>query len=158
MASLFIGLAFLASSPKALDADQESILWIETASGAKEFTVEIARTRKEQQRGLMHRRDLAQDAGMLFPFREERHASFFMKNTYIPLDIIFLASNGTIVRIAERTEPLTTISHHSPGKVAAVLEINGGLSDELGIRVGDVVHHQFFGNLEICRIDDQGCP
>jgi uncharacterized membrane protein (UPF0127 family) len=123
-----------------------SELWIETAAGARHhFAIELALTSAQQAQGLMFRESLAPDAGMLFIFPEARQASFWMKNTLIPLDMMFIGADGRIVNIARRTKPLTTDSVPSEGPVLAVLEVNGGLADLLGIRRGDLVAHEAFG-------------
>jgi len=111
------------------------------SSGAKvhRFTVEVARTPAEQATGLMNRSELAPDRGMIFPFDAPRDASFWMKNTLIPLDMIFVRSDGTIANIAVNTVPLSLDPVFSEGPVGAVLEIPGGRSDELGIKAGDKV-------------------
>ena len=110
-------------------------------SGGKvhKFTVEVAKTPEEQATGLMNRSDLAPDRGMVFPFDPPRGASFWMKNTLIPLDMIFVRSDGTIANIATNTVPLSLEPVFSEGTVGAVLEIAGGRSDELGIKPGDKV-------------------
>ncbi|MVZ97675.1 DUF192 domain-containing protein [Sphingorhabdus sp. IMCC26285] len=110
-------------------------------SGAKKrsFTVEIARNSMEQAKGLMFRTELADDTGMIFPFPEPKIASFWMKNTVIPLDIIFIRENGTIESIAENTVPYSTEPVSSGEPVASVLELRGGLTSELGIAAGDKV-------------------
>jgi uncharacterized membrane protein (UPF0127 family) len=82
---------------------------------------------------------MADDAGMLFDFGRDERASFWMRNTYIPLDMLFIKADGTIESIAERTTPLSERSVPSKGPVRYVLEINGGLSDRLGIEAGDKV-------------------
>ena len=87
----------------------------------------------------MNRGTLAPDRGMIFPFEEERQASFWMKNTLIPLDMIFVRADGTIANIEANTVPLSLQPVHSDGPVAAVLEVTGGRSAELGIRAGDTV-------------------
>lgn len=103
------------------------------------FSVEVARTEDEQARGLMFRESLAPGAGMLFPFERPRPASFWMKNTLIPLDMIFVRADGSIARIAARTVPHSLESVGVGEPVAAVLEIAGGRAAELGIREGDRV-------------------
>jgi uncharacterized membrane protein (UPF0127 family) len=103
------------------------------------FTVEIARTSQQQARGLMFRNALADDKGMVFPFTEMRMASFWMKNTFIPLDIIFVRADGSIENIAMNTVPYSTDPVESTAPVAAVLELRGGLTAELGIKAGDKV-------------------
>jgi hypothetical protein len=115
-------------------------LTVETAAGTKHvFSVEIARTTEERARGLMFRDRLAPDGGMLFVYRADQPVSMWMKNTLIPLDMLFIARDGTIRSIAERTVPLSETIIPSPGAVGAVLEINGGTAERLGIRPGDRV-------------------
>lgn len=89
--------------------------------------------------GLMNRQDMARDRGMVFPFDQPRVASFWMKNTYIPLDIIFIRADGSIANIAADTVPMSLEPVFSEGEVSAVLELNGGQSAELGIGPGDKV-------------------
>jgi hypothetical protein len=121
-------------------------LWIETERGARyQFTVEMATTPRQQSMGLMFREEMAADGGMLFVFPEVRPASFWMRNTLISLDMLFIDAEGTILNIHERTEPLTDTSRPSAGPVRGVLEINGGLSDVLGIEAGDRVLNPAFG-------------
>jgi len=114
---------------------------LEVRSGSRthRFTVEVARTSQEQARGLMFRERLGPGEGMLFPFSPPRPASFWMKNTLIPLDMIFIRPDGTIGRIAANTVPhsLESVAFGEPA--AAVLEIAGGRSAALGIREGDRV-------------------
>lgn len=103
------------------------------------FRVELARTPAEQARGLMYRTELGADAGMLFLFRPPQRASFWMKNTYIPLDMLFIRSNGSIARIAANTAPLSLEPVDAGETVVAVLEIAGGRAAAAGIREGDHV-------------------
>ena len=114
---------------------------LEIRSGGKvhRFTVEVARTPEQQAQGLMYRESLAPDRGMLFPYSPPQVAGFWMKNTLIPLDMIFIRADGTIAMIADNTIPhsLETVSAGEP--VAAVLEIAGGRSAELGITASDRV-------------------
>lgn len=117
---------------------------IASSNGRHVFRVEMARTTDEQARGLMYRTDIPKDGGMLFaPYPAEgggpREASFWMKNTPSPLDIIFIRADGTIARIAENTVPFSEAQVPSGEPVAAVLELNGGRSAELGIAEGDKV-------------------
>lgn len=119
--------------------DAREALLVTTDAGDKQFQVERADDPQERARGLMFRREMADEHGMLFDFGAEEPASFWMANTYIPLDMIFIKADGTIESIAERTTPLSQRSVTSKGPVRYVLEINGGLSDELGIEPGDKV-------------------
>ena len=114
-------------------------LEIRGASGTHRFTVEVARTPDQQAQGLMFRTALGADEGMIFPFPFPRPASFWMRNTLIPLDMIFIREDGTIARIAANTVPDSEESVSSGEPVAAVLEIRGGRAAELGIREGDRV-------------------
>lgn len=124
-------------------------LAIETQTGNRYgFTVELALTPQQQAQGLMFREAMAPDAGMLFVFPQVRQASFWMENTLIPLDMLFIRADGTIARIAADTTPLSRESVPSGEPVRAVLEINGGLSAMLGIRPGDRVLHAAFGTAE----------
>ncbi len=113
-------------------------------SGTHYFTVELARTPRQHSQGLMFRRRLARDAGMLFIYRIPAIHSMWMKNTLLPLDMLFIAGDGRIVRIAERTVPrsLETISSGVP--VTGVLEVLGGTVSRLKIAVGDRVVHPAF--------------
>jgi uncharacterized protein len=115
------------------------MLCIKSGKSTHSFTTEIAATGREQAMGLMFRKSLADDAAMIFPFARPRQASFWMKNTLIPLDIIFVRSDGSIESIAQNTVPYSEDPVASGEEVAAVLEVRGGLTRELGIKAGDVV-------------------
>lgn len=109
------------------------------------FIVELAITPKEQEIGLMNRKKLKKNAGMLFWFGgEEAERSFWMKNTLIPLDLLFIKADGTIYDIHENSIPNDLTSMKSYGDVAAVLEVNAGLTAKLGIWPDDKVVHPFF--------------
>jgi hypothetical protein len=128
--------AAVARSPAGLE---EMAVTIRSGERSHRFTVEIARTREEQSQGLMNRPALAPDRGMIFLYEQPEPASFWMKNTLIPLDMIFIRQDGRIARIAENTVPFS-LEHVSAGEpVSAVLEIAGGRSAELGIKAGDRV-------------------
>ncbi len=115
-------------------------LTITTQDGAEHsFTVEVAATRDDQRQGLMFRTSMGADEGMIFPFPQPRMASFWMRNTVIPLDIIFIDPDGRILNIAENTVPYSEESVRSVGPAGAVLELNGGRTAELGITAGDLV-------------------
>ncbi len=109
-----------------------------------EFMVELADTPEARSRGLMYRRSMADDYGMLFDFERVEIVTMWMRNTYIPLDMLFIRADGTIARIAENTEPLSerTISSREP--VLSVLEVKGGTTARLGIGPGDRVEHPLF--------------
>ncbi len=114
-------------------------LTIATATRKHAFTVEVARTEAQQERGLMFRTHLSPDRGMIFPMVPARYASFWMKNTLIPLDMIFVRLDGTIARIAARATPQSLEPIGSGEPVAAVLEIAGGRAAQLGISNDDRV-------------------
>lgn len=112
-------------------------LCITTQGEKRQFIVEVVDTPPLQAKGMMFRTELADTRGMLFPFAEARMASFWMKNTVIPLDIIFIRADGTIENIGENATPYSLESVESTGPVTAVLELRGGLAAELGIAAGD---------------------
>jgi hypothetical protein len=142
LASLF-GSA-LACAPKRVAAPTDELV-IESASGAHRFDVEIADDDQERALGLMYRTSLPENGGMLFDFTHDvSEHSMWMKNTLIPLDIAFIAADGTIVRIAAMTTPRSLQSISSGAPVAAVLEVNGGRFEALGVKAGDRVRHPLF--------------
>lgn len=119
--------------------------FIEKADGDLiRFEVELAVTGVQRARGLMHREHLAPDAGMLFDFSPAREVGIWMKNTLIPLDILYIRSDGSIARIEADAEPLTEDVRSSGGPVSGVLEIPGGRAAELGVKPGDHVRHPWF--------------
>lgn len=121
-------------------------LVIDTAKGPARFSVELAATSRQQERGLMFRTRVAPDEGMLFDFGRNGERAFWMKNTLIPLDMLFIRADGTIATIAANTTPLSEDVVPSRAPVRGVLEIAGGRAAELGIKPGDRVHHLVFGN------------
>ena len=121
---------------------QQVALSIRTSSTTHEFVVEVAESGAQQAQGLMFRTRLAPDKGMIFPFSEDRVASFWMKNTVIPLDIIFIRRDGTIESIAANTIPYSLAPVSSNEPIATVLEIAAGRAADLGIGPGDTVTWQ----------------
>jgi uncharacterized protein len=119
-------------------------LEIVTKSGVQVFSVEMATTEEEKTTGLMYRKELADGKGMLFDFSPEQQVSMWMKNTYVSLDMIFIRSDGRILRIAENTEPLSTKIIPSGGLAKAVLEVVAGTAQKYGIEPGDRVAHPLF--------------
>jgi uncharacterized membrane protein (UPF0127 family) len=119
-------------------------LEIATKSGVHLFAVEMAITPEQQAQGLMYRKELPEGQGMLFDFQAERETSFWMKNTYISLDMIFIRADGRIHRIAANTTPLSEAQVYSNGPVRAVLEVIAGTCRKLGIVPGDRVAHRIF--------------
>jgi uncharacterized protein len=119
-------------------------LEIASKTGVHPFQVEMAITPEEKERGLMYRRELPEGQGMLFDFQFDQNVAFWMKNTYIPLDMLFIRADGRILRIAENTEPLSERNIPSGGPVRAVLEVIGGTAKKLGIAAGDRVGGSIF--------------
>jgi uncharacterized protein len=130
--------------PPAYAAGQTTIEII-SKSGRHPFTVELATNGVERAVGLMFRKELPKDRGMLFDFRQEQAVAFWMRNTYIPLDMIFIRNDGRIRRIAEHAEPLSDRPVPSGGPVRAVLEVIAGTARRLGIAPGDRVTGPIFG-------------
>jgi uncharacterized protein len=135
-------LALFAFRP-AVAADEQT-LEIVTRSGVHSFTVELAATDEARSKGLMYRRELPEGRGMLFDFKQDQNAAMWMKNTYIPLDMIFIRADGRIQRIAENTTPESEKIITAGAPVRAVLEVIGGTARKLGIRAGDRVAHPLF--------------
>ena len=119
-------------------------LTIATASSEHVFQVEIARNEAEREKGLMFRRFMPADRGMLFEFDAEEPVTFWMKNTYIPLDMIFISPRGLVTHVVANAEPLSENVITSGGPCIAVLELNGGMAAKIGVHVGDKVKAAFF--------------
>ncbi|HEX5453221.1 MAG TPA: DUF192 domain-containing protein [Stellaceae bacterium] len=121
-------------------------LTIDSASGPHRFTVEVATTPAQMEQGLMFRLHLAPDAGMIFDFKHPTDAEMWMKNTLIPLDMLFVDAKGRIVNIHQRAVPQSTEAIGAAAPVRAVIELNGGTAARLGIRPGDRVIFPIFGS------------
>ncbi|MCC2662755.1 MAG: hypothetical protein K0R41_895 [Geminicoccaceae bacterium] len=132
-----------ADAPAVLDRDW---LTIEAEHGPFQFEVEVARTPAERARGLMFRESLADGQGMLFDFGDPQRVAMWMRNTLIPLDILFIRSDGRISSIAREAQPLSDQVMESAEPVRAVLELPGGLTAERGIEPGDRIVHPLFQN------------
>jgi hypothetical protein len=126
----------------------ESSVIIDTSKGAQRFVVEMALTPEQQEQGLMYRTALAPDAGMLFVLPEVSTATFWMKDTLIPLDMLFIGDDGRVDDIHERAVPMSEDLIVSKVPVRAVLEVNGGTAERLAIGPGTIIHHAVFGNAE----------
>ncbi|MCK5284713.1 MAG: DUF192 domain-containing protein [Alphaproteobacteria bacterium] len=149
---LFLVLMFVVmASGTAISAEmlqEELLIKCNEEDAPVVFNVEIAETPRQQERGLMYRSYLAQDAGMLFYFgRKEEMRVFWMKNTFIPLDILFLSKDGTIHHIHHMAKPQDEMFVSSKHPSSAILEINGGFAVKHGIEVGDQVLHSKFRNI-----------
>ena len=125
-----------------------SKLRVVTKSGKHEFIVEIAVTDRQHSQGLMFRQSLAKNAGMLFDYKVPTAITMWMKNTYIPLDMIFIGNDGRVINVVQRAIPFSENVISSLGKARGVLEVNGGTASRLGIMPGDKILHRIFGNME----------
>jgi uncharacterized protein len=137
-------IAALAATGGAARTDGLEALQIVTATGAHDFQVEIAKDDASRARGLMDRRFMPADHGMLFEFDREAPEAFWMKDTYIPLDMIFISRAGIVTKIVANAEPLSERAIPSGPPCMAVLELNGGAAAKIGLKVGDKVLHPFF--------------
>ena len=140
---LLLAAAAADAAPGHLRTEQ---IVVETRDGVHRFTVEIAADRTSRDRGLMRRKHMAPDAGMLFDFRQPMMVAFWMKDTVIPLDMLFVRADGTISSIAANAVPYSEAEIQSLEPVRAVVEINGGRAAALGIRPGDLVRAAAFAN------------
>ncbi len=141
---LVVSILGLSGSQAEDIAFETSEIWVESGSSQYHFFVEIAETRNQRQRGLMFRPDLPQNTGMLFDFGEETQLSMWMKNTFIPLDMLFVNEQGTIHRIVENTTPLSLKTIPGGAPTMVVIEFNAGVTRRLGIRPGDRIIHGIF--------------
>ena len=139
----FLLLGFLLAAGPARSA-KLSTLEIASKTGVHVFAVELANTDAQRAKGLMFRKKLPEGQGMLFDFGQDQDVAMWMKNTYIPLDMLFIRGDGRILRIAENTTPLSTRIIPSGGPVRAVLEVIGGTAQKLGIAAGDRVAYPIF--------------
>ena len=150
LSALFIALSGPAFAQTAqddvVDFGTPAPLSIVAENGTHEFLVEEAKTLAQQARGMMWREEMGEDEGMIFEFAEPKVATIWMKNTAIPLDILFVRSNGKILKIEHMAQPYKLRSASSEAVIAAVVELKGGRALELGIKPGDVIQHPFFGS------------
>jgi uncharacterized membrane protein (UPF0127 family) len=141
--ALLCGMLFQA--PASVAAGALTPLKVQTASGTHSFQVEVADNDQSRAQGLMYRRELADDRGMLFDFKEERDVSFWMQNTYVSLDMIFIGKDGVVRRVEQRATPLSTRMIDSGSPVQFVLEVPAGIAAKLGIARGSTVKHALIG-------------
>ena len=134
----------MALSSQAEARMRRETLVLVTQQGERTIDIEVAETMEEKSLGLMFRTSLPDNQGMLFPYGRSMEITMWMKNTYIPLDMVFIRPDGVIHRIEARTEPLSEAIIASKGAVSAVLELAGGAAERLGLRAGDVVKHATF--------------
>ena len=140
---LFVCITLLLAGGRG-HAAERSVLEIASKTGVHSFSVEVVDNEADRAKGLMFRKSLPEGTGMLFDFKTEQDVAFWMKNTYIPLDMIFIRADGRILRIAENAEPMSTRQIPSGGPVLAVLEVIAGTARKLGIAPGDRVAHPIF--------------
>jgi len=133
------GICLTLLAPPGDAAASPGSLVLKTDSGPHSFNIELATTEQQRILGLMFRRTLAADAGMLFLYDRAQPVAMWMKNTYIPLDMIFIGADGRVHRIAKRTEPFSTDVISSEGDVQGILEVNAGTADAIGLKPGDEV-------------------
>ena len=149
LSALFLSFASAAlaqtSKDDVVDFGEPVPLTVVSKDSKHVFQIERAITLDQQARGMMFRESMDPDSGMLFEFDEPKIATIWMKNTPLPLDIIFVRSNGKILKIEHMAQPYKLRSASSEAIVAAVLELQGGRSKELGIMPGDIIQHEFFG-------------
>ncbi|WP_299380949.1 DUF192 domain-containing protein [uncultured Kiloniella sp.] len=141
--TLLFGMIFIATSISVAQiVFEKDTLTIFSATGkAHKFNIEIASTNEERSQGLMYRKNMAKNAGMLFVYNKPNNVTMWMKNTYIPLDMLFFNSEGKVVYIKENTTPHSTKTIASGQDVIGVLELNAGTTFQLGIKVGDIAQH-----------------
>jgi uncharacterized protein len=129
-------------------ATSTGTLVLKTTTGDHNFTIEVATTDQERALGLMFRRSLPENSGMLFIYDPPQSATMWMKNTLIPLDMVFISAEGKVHRIESNTEPFSTTVIPSEGEVAGVLELNAGEADKIGLKRGDKVVYPGLANQE----------
>jgi uncharacterized protein len=136
----------LAIAGAATNASAQALeqLTLVTSTGRHVFQVEVMRTPDQRARGLMFRRFMPADRGMLFDFERVEPVAMWMQNTYISLDMVFIRPDGTVARVAEQTEPLSTRTIPSGEPVLGVLEVNAGIAAKIGLKAGDKVEHGLF--------------
>ena len=142
---VFIGLALGQATAQDAASGPTEPLSIVGRDGRHIFAVEVMRNDADRARGLMYRRAMAPDHGMLFDFQASAPVAMWMKNTYLPLDMLFIRADGSIAKIAADTEPLSTKVIPSNEPVLSVLELNAGTAGRLKLRAGDRVEHPMFG-------------
>jgi uncharacterized protein len=139
-----VAVGFFCSGQSARADERLETLQILTKAGAHNFRVEVARSPEQQERGLMFRKELPKDQGMFFDLGWEHLSLMWMKNTYIPLDMLFISKSGAIVSMVKNATPMSEDLLNSGGAVRAVLEVNAGTADRLGIAIGDQVVYPLF--------------
>ena len=140
-ALLLLGLAAAPNGLRAAPLEKKPLRFV-TATATHPITVEVARTEQERATGLMFRRSLPEDQGMIFLYPQDGPVSMWMRNTYISLDMFFVRADGAIHRIEKHTEPFSERTISSEGPVRAVVEMIAGSADRLGVKPGDTVEFE----------------
>lgn len=144
MAAAMAGLGILTAAFDPAFAMRRETLKLLTAQGEKVINVEITESNEEKARGLMFRTKLSDQEGMLFFYDRPQEITMWMRNTYIPLDMVFVRADGVVHHIEARTEPLSERIISSRGSVVACLELAGGAAERLGLKPGDRIDHKLF--------------
>ena len=139
----FMGVAGMAAAHAAESLEG---LTVDTASGPHRFKVEVMRTEPDRERGLMFRKTMARDHGMLFEYEAEQPVAFWMHNTYLPLDIVFIGKDGRVVHVARDAKPMDDSLIPSGSPALGVLELDAGTAKAIDLKDGDRVHHAMFGD------------
>jgi uncharacterized membrane protein (UPF0127 family) len=124
-------------APVGAPASEKGTIVFKTETGEHSFDIEVMTTVLERAKGLMFRHTLPERSGMLFVYDRPQATTMWMKNTYIPLDMVFIAAGGTVHRIEANTEPFSTALISSEGDIIAVLELNAGEAARIGLKPGD---------------------
>ena len=143
IALALLALLVVAARPAAAAPDLEKLSFV-TRSGVHDYSVEVMRTPAQHAKGLMFRRYMPDDRGMLFDFGRSEIVNMWMKNTYIPLDMVFVGADGKVATIAADTEPMSERTISSGAPVIGVVELNAGAAAKMGLAVGDEVRHPMF--------------
>jgi uncharacterized protein len=143
-ATAVVGLWLIMAAASAAAQNLEPLAIVSKEGARQVFQVEVARNDADRAQGLMYRRSMAADRGMLFDFGRVEPVAMWMQNTYLPLDMLFIRPDGSIARIAANTEPLSTRTISSGEPVLAVLELNAGTAARLGVKPGHRVEHSLF--------------
>jgi uncharacterized membrane protein (UPF0127 family) len=141
----FVATCLAVTGPAGADEMRRDTLVMAIGDARHVLSVEVAETPMAKAKGLMFRRTMDEMQGMLFLYTEPQEVTMWMRNTYLPLDMVFVGKDGTVSRIAERTVPFSEARIESGGPVLAVLEIGGGMAEKLGLKLGDKLLHPAFG-------------
>ena len=137
-------LVFLGMAAASQAAPSKETLEIVTTTGSHPFEVEVVRSPPDMEKGLMFRRYMPEDRGMLFDFKKPQPVMMWMKNTYLPLDMVFIDGAGKVINVAEHAEPLSEAIIPSGGPAVGVLEVNAGVAAKIGLKRGDRVRASIF--------------